>query len=141
MKTVIADRIGIFVDSVYGNAVSSGRVSIICAVLLYSVQIYCDFAGYTLIAIGIAGSLGIELPVNFKQPYLSKNIDDFWNRWHISLTSWFRDYLYFPLGGNCKGKVRTYVNVLIVFVVSGIMAWCRFDIYIVGTAAWFTAGF
>lgn len=120
MKMVIADRIGIFVDSVYGNAAASGRVSIICAVLLYSVQIYCDFAGYTLIAIGIARSLGIELPANFKQPYLSKNIDDFWKRWHISLTSWFRDYLYLPLGGNRKGKVRTYVNVLIVFVVSGI---------------------
>ena len=120
MKMVIADRIGVFVDSVYGNVAASGRVSIICAVLLYSVQIYCDFAGYTLIAIGIARSLGIELPANFKQPYLSKNIDDFWKRWHISLTSWFRDYLYFPLGGNRKGKARTYINVLIVFAVSGI---------------------
>lgn len=120
MKLVIADRIAIFVDNVYSNIETTGRAGIILAVLLYSIQIYCDFAGYTLIAIGVGRSFGIELPVNFRQPYLSRNMNDFWKRWHISLTSWFRDYLYFPLGGNKKGKVRTYINVMMVFVISGI---------------------
>ena len=119
LKMVIADRIGIFVDSVYANVNETGRISIILAVLLYSVQIYCDFEGYSLIAVGIVRSLGIELPTNFKQPYLANNIGDFWKKWHISLTSWFRDYLYFPLGGNRKGKLRTCLNIIIVFVVSG----------------------
>lgn len=119
LKMVIADRIGIFVDSVYANVNETGRISIILAVLLYSVQIYCDFEGYSLIAVGIGRSLGIELPINFKQPYLANNIGDFWKKWHISLTSWFRDYLYFPLGGNRKGKLRTCLNIIIVFVVSG----------------------
>lgn len=119
LKMVIADRIGIFVDSVYANVNETGRISIILAVLLYSVQIYCDFEGYSLIAVGIGRSLGIELPTNFKQPYLANNIGDFWKKWHISLTSWFRDYLYFPLGGNRKGKLRTCLNIIIVFVVSG----------------------
>lgn len=120
LKMVVADRIGIFVDSVYANVNETGRMSIILAVLLYSVQIYCDFAGYSLMAIGIGRSFGIELPVNFKQPYLAKNIGDFWKRWHITLTSWFRDYLYFPLGGNRRGQLRTYINIIIVFVISGI---------------------
>lgn len=119
LKMVIADRIGIFVDSVYANVNETGRIPIILAVLLYSVQIYCDFEGYSLIAVGIGRSLGIELPTNFKQPYLANNIGDFWKKWHISLTSWFRDYLYFPLGGNRKGKLRTCLNIIIVFVVSG----------------------
>lgn len=120
LKMVIADRIGIFVDDVYANLSSTGRIGIIAAMLLYSVQIYCDFAGYSMIALGLGRCFGIELPVNFMQPYLAKNLGDFWKRWHISLTSWFRDYLYFPLGGNRKGKARTYINILIVFVVSGI---------------------
>lgn len=120
LKLVIADRIAIFVDDVYGNIANAGRVGILLAVLLYSLQIYCDFAGYSLIALGIGRTFGIELPVNFKQPYLAGSINDFWKRWHISLTSWFREYLYFPLGGNRKGKVRSYINIMIVFVVSGI---------------------
>lgn len=120
LKLVLADRIGIFVNNVYTNPLNAGGVSIIIAVLLYSIQIYCDFAGYSFIAIGMAESLGINLPRNFRAPYLSKSMNEFWKRWHISLTSWFRDYLYIPLGGNRKGKIRTYVNVLIVFVVSGI---------------------
>lgn len=104
----------------YGNIANAGRVGILLAVLLYSVQIYCDFVGYSLIALGIGRTFGIELPVNFRQPYLAGSLNDFWKRWHISLTSWFREYLYFPLGGNRKGKARSYINILIVFVVSGI---------------------
>lgn len=120
MKMVIADRIAIYVNDVYSNTQSASRIGIATAILLYSIQIYCDFAGYSLIAIGMGRCFGIELPVNFKQPYLAHNINDFWKRWHISLTSWFRDYLYIPLGGNRKGTVRTYINILIVFVMSGI---------------------
>lgn len=120
LKLVIADRIAVFVDDVYGDIANAGRVGILLAILLYSVQIYCDFAGYSLMALGIGRTFGIELPVNFRQPYLAGSMNDFWKRWHISLTSWFREYLYFPLGGNRKGKVRCYINILIVFVVSGI---------------------
>lgn len=120
MKMVIADRIAIYVNDVFSNTQSASRIGIATAILLYSIQIYCDFAGYSLIAIGMGRCFGIELPVNFKQPYLAHNINDFWKRWHISLTSWFRDYLYIPLGGNRKGTVRTYINILIVFVMSGI---------------------
>lgn len=120
LKLVIADRIAIFVDDVYANVGTAGRVGIVVAILLYAIQIYCDFAGYSLIAIGLGKSFGIELPINFKQPYLATSINDFWKRWHISLTSWFRDYLYFPLGGNRKGKLRTCFNILVVFAVSGI---------------------
>lgn len=126
LKMVIADRIAIYVNNVYGAYNTSdkiatiGTVAMILAIILYSVQIYCDFAGYTLIAIGIAKTFGIPLPVNFRQPYLADGITDFWKRWHISLTSWLRDYLYIPLGGNRKGYVRTYINIMIVFIVSGI---------------------
>lgn len=127
LKMVIADRIAIYVNKVYGTyggnldgTVRIGTIAMVLAVVLYAVQIYCDFAGYTLIAIGIAQTFGIELPINFKQPYLASGITDFWKRWHISLTSWFRDYLYIPLGGNRKGIVRTYANILIVFIVSGV---------------------
>ena len=93
---------------------------VLLAVLAYSFQIYCDFAGYSFIAIGCAKILGFTLPANFRQPYLSAGVADFWRRWHISLSSWFRDYLYIPLGGNRKGTVRKYVNVMIVFLLSGI---------------------
>lgn len=120
LKLVIADRIAIYVDYVYSNMSKIGKLSILIAILLYSIQIYCDFAGYSLIAIGLASTFGIELPVNFRQPYFAESISDFWKRWHISLTSWFREYLYIPLGGNRKGSIRTYVNILIVFVISGI---------------------
>lgn len=120
MKMVIADRLAIFVDSVYADITSADRVSIVLAIVFYTIQIYCDFAGYSLIAMGIGKSFGIELPENFRQPYLAVSLNDFWKRWHISLTSWFRDYVYFPLGGNRKGQLRTYVNIIIVFVLSGI---------------------
>lgn len=120
LKLVIADRIAIFVNDVYANTGDAGRVGILAAILLYSFQIYCDFAGYSLIAIGLGKTYGIELPVNFRQPYLASSVNDFWKRWHISLTSWFREYLYFPLGGNRKGKLRMCFNILTVFTVSGI---------------------
>lgn len=120
LKLVVADRIAVFVNHVYGNICSSSRASILLCILLYSIQIYCDFSGYSLIALGIGKTFGVDLPVNFRQPYCADSIHDFWKRWHISLTSWFRDYVYFPLGGNRKGTFRTYINILIVFIISGI---------------------
>ena len=120
LKLVIADRIAIFVDNMYGNVgVYDGRYLLLASVL-FAVQIYCDFAGYSTIAIGAAEVMGFQLMDNFNSPYLSQSVAEFWRRWHISLSSWFKDYLYFPLGGNRKGKVRKYINIMIVFLVSGL---------------------
>jgi len=119
-KIVIADRASILVDNVINNYQDYGFVEISIAVLLFAVQIYCDFGGYTNIARGAAKVMGFTLMNNFRQPYLAGNIKEFWRRWHISLTSWFTDYLYIPLGGNRKGQLRKYINVLIVFAVSGL---------------------
>ena len=120
LKLVIADRAAIFVNAVYGDYVTYSGAYIIVATMLFSVQIYCDFMGYTVIAMGAARILGIKLTDNFNAPYLSGNVAEFWRRWHISLTSWFRDYLYFPLGGSRKGKLRKCINIMIVFMVSGL---------------------
>ena len=119
-KIVIADRLALYVDTVYGNYQEYGLLVIVTALVLYAFQLYCDFDGYTNIACGVAQVMGITLMQNFKRPYLASNIKDFWSRWHISLTSWFRDYLYIPLGGNRKGNVRKQLNVLIVFCLSGL---------------------
>ena len=122
LKMVIADRAAIYVDVIFDPMTYSNYrgVQIFVAAILFSLQIYCDFAGYTYIAIGAAKVMGFDLMDNFKMPYLARNIKDFWDRWHISLSSWFRDYLYFPLGGNKKGAVRKYLNIFIVFAVSGL---------------------
>ncbi|MCQ2523330.1 MAG: MBOAT family protein [Lachnospiraceae bacterium] len=120
MKLVIADRAAIFVDTVYGDYANYSGVFLIIATLFFSIQIYCDFAGYSLIATGAARILGVDLMENFDAPYLSTSVADFWRRWHISLTSWFKDYLYIPLGGSRKGKFRKYLNKMIVFLVSGL---------------------
>jgi D-alanyl-lipoteichoic acid acyltransferase DltB (MBOAT superfamily) len=119
-KTIIADRISIVVDEVYGSYEHYGLVPIALATVLFAVQIYCDFDGYTRIARGVARTMGINLMDNFKEPYCATSIHEFWERWHISLSSWFKDYLYIPLGGNRKGKLRKNINVLIVFLVSGL---------------------
>ena len=120
LKLVLADRIAIFVDTVYGDYKSYPGWFLIIATMLFAVQIYCDFAGYSTIAMGAARFLGIELMENFDAPYLSTSVGEFWRKWHISLTSWFKDYLYIPLGGSRKGKVRKYINKMIVFLVSGL---------------------
>ena len=120
LKVVVADRVAIFVDTVYGSPVSYGGCFLIVATMLFAVQIYCDFAGYSVIAMGAARVLGIRLMENFDAPYLARSVPEFWRRWHISLSSWFRDYLYIPLGGNRKGRLRKYLNLLIVFFVSGL---------------------
>lgn len=122
MKMIIADRIAIFVDTVFDVESYSTHhgFTVAIAMVLFAIQIYCDFGGYTYIAMGAAKIMGFELMDNFRMPYLAMNIKDFWDRWHISLSTWFRDYLYFPLGGSRKGAVRKYVNILIVFLVSGL---------------------
>jgi len=120
LKIVLADRISLFVDTVYGNYEKYGGYYIILATVLFAVQIYCDFSGYSTIAMGTSKILGVELMENFNAPYLRTSVASFWRNWHISLTSWFKDYLYIPLGGSRKGKLRKYINKMIVFLVSGL---------------------
>ena len=120
LKLVIADRCAVLVNRVYGDYTSYKGFQLIIANVLFAFQIYCDFEGYSQLAIGSAQVLGFHINENFRTPYLSTSVRDFWQRWHISLTSWFRDYLYIPLGGNRKGKLRKYFNIMIVFLVSGL---------------------
>lgn len=119
-KKVFADRIAICVDAVYAAPVAYHGVSVMLAVIAYAVQIYCDFSGYSDMAIGIAKMIGFDLGKNFDAPYLAKNPSEFWRRWHISLSTWFRDYLYIPLGGSHRGRSRTYLNLFITMVISGL---------------------
>ncbi|MEO6135767.1 MAG: MBOAT family O-acyltransferase, partial [Ginsengibacter sp.] len=118
-KLVIADRLSQYVDIVYNNPNDYHYLNLIIATILFSIQIYCDFSGYSDIAIGAAKSMGFHLMTNFNRPYFSKNIQEFWKRWHISLSTWFKDYLYISLGGNRVGIKRMYLNVAIVFLLSG----------------------
>ena len=120
MKLCLADRIGIYVDSVYANIIQHNGTTLLFTSVLYSVQIYADFAGYSLMAIGSGKLLGINLPENFNRPYFAKTVSEFWRKWHISLTTWFRDYIYFPLGGNKVSNARWMMNTMIVFVTSGL---------------------
>jgi D-alanyl-lipoteichoic acid acyltransferase DltB (MBOAT superfamily) len=118
-KVVIADRLAIVVDEVFANANSYAGIGLIVTAVFFSIQIYCDFSGYSDIAIGAARVLGFNLMRNFRQPYFAVSIAEFWSRWHISLSTWFRDYLYIPLGGNRVSSLRISMNLLIVFMVSG----------------------
>jgi len=120
LKLVIADRAAILVDTVYDQFSSYTGAVLILATLMFALQIYCDFYGYSLIARGAARILGFELAENFAGPYLAVSVQDFWRRWHISLSSWFRDYLYIPLGGSRQGRGKKYRNILLVFLVSGL---------------------
>lgn len=119
-KVVIADRLAVFVDKVYNNVNEFTGIPLIIATFFFAIQIYCDFSGYSDIAIGAAKVMGYNLMVNFNRPYFSKSISEFWKRWHISLSTWFRDYLYIPLGGNRVSRWRWYFNLFITFVISGI---------------------
>ena len=120
LKIVLADRIAIFVDWVYGDYHTFGGWYLIVATALFAIQIYCDFAGYSIIAMGAAQILGIRLMENFQSPYLAVSVADFWRRWHISLTSWFREYLYIPLGGNRRGRTRQIWNLFVVWSLTGL---------------------
>ncbi len=120
MKVVVADRLGIYVDYVFRNVEIHSRLALITAVIFYSFQIYCDFAGYSLIAVGSAKAMGFSLTMNFNRPYLSASIRDFWMRWNITLSQWFRDYLYFPMGGSRVSLAKYIFNILVVFILSGL---------------------
>lgn len=120
LKIVLADRIALFVDPVYADYQTYTGGYLIVATIFFAIQVYCDFYGYSVIAMGAAEILGIRLMENFDAPYLSTSVAEFWRKWHISLTSWFRDYLYIPLGGSRKGTVRKYLNKMIVFLLSGL---------------------
>ncbi|MDO4563804.1 MAG: MBOAT family O-acyltransferase [Clostridia bacterium] len=119
-KLLIADRVAILVNDVYNNLSEHSGLFIAMATVLFAVQIYCDFASYSDIARGAAKIMNIDLMRNFNSPYFARSISEFWRRWHISLSTWFRDYLYFPLGGSRRGKLKTFRNVMIVFLVSGL---------------------
>ena len=119
-KIVIADKLAILVDTVYGDVYSYTGLSLIIATVLFAFQIYCDFSGYSDIAIGAARVMGFDIMNNFNRPYHAKTIGEFWKRWHISLSTWFRDYVYIPLGGNRVTRARHYINLMITFVVSGL---------------------
>lgn len=120
LKMVLADNIANLIDPLFASWETQNGLTMLMAIVLFAFQIYADFNGYTQIAIGSARTLGFTLMENFDAPYLACNIQDFWRRWHISLTSWFRDYLYIPLGGNRKGKIRKYINSMVVFLCSGL---------------------
>ncbi|MCU0846302.1 MAG: MBOAT family protein [Spirochaetes bacterium] len=119
-KAVIADRAAILVSSVFDNPHGYTGLSMIVAVVLFAIQLYCDFSGYSDTAIGAAKILGIDLMNNFDTPFYSRSVREFWRRWHISLTTWFRDYLYIPLGGNRTSKFRHYVNIFLTYFLSGL---------------------
>jgi D-alanyl-lipoteichoic acid acyltransferase DltB (MBOAT superfamily) len=119
-KVVIADNISAYVGNAFAFSDSYPSMGLVVGVLIFAVQIYCDFAGYSDIARGTAKMMGFELLINFKQPYFSASITEFWRRWHISLSSWLRDYLYISLGGNRKGKFNTYRNLFITMLLGGI---------------------
>ena len=120
LKMVLADRISILVTTVFGQVFMYGTIELVIGAIGFAIQIYCDFGSYSLIAIGTAQVMGFELMENFNTPYFAHSIKDFWRRWHISLSSWLRDYLYIPLGGNRHGKIRKYINIMVTFLMSGL---------------------
>lgn len=120
LKMVLGDRIAVIVDAIYADPATFSGWYLIVATALFAIQIYCDFAGYSTIAIGAAKVMGFKLTDNFESPYISQSVAEFWRRWHITLSTWFRDYVYIPLGGNRKGKLRKYINCMIVFALSGL---------------------
>jgi D-alanyl-lipoteichoic acid acyltransferase DltB (MBOAT superfamily) len=119
-KVVVADRLSIYVNAVYNNPEHHTGTSLALATIFFTFQIYCDFSGYSDIAIGSARTMGFKLMTNFNRPYFSKSISEFWKRWHISLSTWFRDYLYIPMGGSRVSKPRWLLNLFVTFVVSGL---------------------
>lgn len=120
MKVVVADRLVITVDKIFEAPSSYGSFWLMMGILLYSLQIYTDFAGYSYIAVGASKLFGIDININFRNPYFASSISDFWRRWHMSLSGWLKDYIYIPLGGNRKGRINKFRNTLIVFLICGL---------------------
>ncbi|MDN3657621.1 MBOAT family O-acyltransferase [Ferruginibacter paludis] len=119
-KLVIADRLGIYVSGAYNNVPEQNGMTLLLATIFFSFQVYCDFSGYSDIAIGAAKVMGFDLMTNFRRPILAKSTGEFWQRWHISLSTWFKDYLYFPMGGSRVSVPRWYMNLMVVFLISGL---------------------
>ena len=119
-KVVVADNLAPFVKETFTGELTHDSLAVLVAIVAFAIQIYCDFSGYTDIAIGSARVMGLTFPGNFAHPYFSTNITQFWQRWHISLSRWLRDYLYIPLGGNRKGRARQCLNLLITMVLGGL---------------------
>lgn len=119
-KIVIADHLSVFVDDVFEKPAAFHSASVILAVVAYSIQIYFDFSGYSDMAVGSAKCIGYDFNRNFNLPYIAKNVSEFWKRWHISLSTWLQEYLYIPLGGNRKGKIRTYINLMLTMIIGGL---------------------
>ncbi len=132
-KVVIADRLAVFVEKIYDSPDGYQGLPLILATIAFSFQIFCDFSGYTDIALGAARIMGFRLMKNFDRPYFSKSIGEFWRRWHISLSSWFKDYLYIPLGGNRVSLPRKYFNLFLVFMISGLWHGASWNFVIWGT--------
>jgi alginate O-acetyltransferase complex protein AlgI len=132
-KIVIADRLALYVNLVYNNVYNYSGFSLIFATIFFAFQIYYDFSGYSDIAIGSAKIMGFDLMTNFNRPYKANTIQEFWKRWHISLSTWFRDYVYIPLGGNRVSKYRWYFNIFIVFMISGLWHGANWTFVIWGT--------
>ena len=137
-KLVIADRLGVYVDAVFNQPEAATAPQILVGTIFFGFQIYGDFSGYSDIARGCASFFGIELMANFRSPYFARDLADFWRRWHISLSAWFRDYLYHPLGGSHAGPMRTYFNLFLVFCLSGLWHGANWTFLIWG--AWHGAG-
>ena len=119
-KVVVADRLAVYVGTTFENYINQTGSTLMLSVFFFTIQIYCDFSGYSDIAIGSAKTMGFDLMTNFRQPYLAVNINDFWRRWHISLSTWFRDYVYIPLGGNKGSALKRFRNRMAVFLLSGL---------------------
>lgn len=131
-KVAIADRLSFYVDRIYNDPTAWTGLPVIVATYFFAIQIYCDFSGYSDIAVGTARIMGFDLMRNFERPYLATDVGTFWRRWHVSLSTWFRDYVYLPLGGNRVSKGRWYANLLIVFLVSGLWHGARWTFVIWG---------
>ena len=132
IKMVIADRVAVIVNTVFDSYYFFGTFSLAVAAIGFALQIYCDFMGYSTIAVGAARMMGFKLMENFNTPYFSKSIAEFWRRWHISLSTWFRDYVYIPLGGNRCSKIRKYFNLMVTFTVSGLWHGANWTFFIWG---------
>lgn len=140
-KIVIADTLAVYVQPVYKNPYEYNGFALLLGSLFFTIQIYCDFSGYSDIAIGSSKLLGINLMRNFHSPYFSSSIKEFWSRWHISLSTWFRDYLYIPLGGNRSGNIRKYLNIIFTFFISGLWHGANWTFVIWGGYSWSSTDF
>lgn len=132
LKCVVADRLGLYVDTVYGNYTHFSGVNCFLASIFFTIQIYSDFAGYSLMAIGVAKTLGFDLVNNFNRPYFADSVTSFWRRWHISLTRWLTTHVYIPLGGSRCSKPRQYANIMVTFIVSGLWHGANFTFIVWG---------